>query len=65
MNAQKLRELRHKRALTLKELSDCSGVNKTTIHLAETGKAGAHPSSIRKLAAALGVDTEVLVSDEP
>jgi transcriptional regulator with XRE-family HTH domain len=58
---QKLKELRQRRVLTLHELGKRSGVAYNTIWRLENGKSGAHPSTIRKLAAALGVEPEELV----
>ena len=58
---QKLRELRQRRVLTLHELGERSGVAYNTIWRLENGKSGAHPSTIRKLAAALAVDPKELV----
>ena len=57
----KLKELRHRRVLTLQELEERSGVAYNTIWRLENGKTGAQPRTIRKLAAALGVDPEDLV----
>jgi transcriptional regulator with XRE-family HTH domain len=57
----KLRELRHRRVLTLQELEEISGVAYNTIWRLENGKTGAQPRTIRKLAAALGVEPEELV----
>jgi transcriptional regulator with XRE-family HTH domain len=57
----KLRELRHRRVLTLQELEKHSGVAYNTIWRLENGKTGAQPRTIRKLASALGVEPEELV----
>ena len=57
----KLRELRQRRVLTLHELEERSGVSYNTIWRLENGRTGAQPRTIRKLAAALGVDPEELV----
>ena len=57
----KLKELRHRRVLTLHELEERSGVAYNTIWRLENGKTGAQPRTIRKLARALGVDPEELV----
>jgi transcriptional regulator with XRE-family HTH domain len=57
----KLRELRQRRVLTLHELEERSGVAYNTIWRLENGRSGAQPRTIRKLAAALGVDPEELV----
>jgi transcriptional regulator with XRE-family HTH domain len=56
----KLRELRQRRVLTLRELEARSGVAYNTIWRLENGKGGAQPRTIRKLAAALGVEPEEL-----
>lgn len=57
----KLKELRQRRVLTLHELGERSGVSYNTVWRLENGKTGAQPRTIRKLAAALGVDPEELV----
>jgi transcriptional regulator with XRE-family HTH domain len=61
VNVRKLRELRQRRVLTLHELEERSGVAYNTIWRLENGRSGAQPRTIRKLAAALGVDPEELV----
>jgi len=55
----KLRELRLRRALTLRELGDLSGVAYDSINAIELGKQQPRPSTVRRLAAALGVNPEV------
>ena len=57
----KLKELRQRRVLTLHELEERSGVSYNTIWRLENGRTGAQPRTIRKLAAALGVDPAELV----
>ncbi len=59
----KLRELRKRRVLTLRELEARSGVAYNTIWRLENNKGGAQPRTIRKLAAALGVDPSELVKE--
>ena len=59
----KLRELRKRRVLTLRELEARSGVAYNTIWRLENNKGGAQPRTIRKLAAALGVDPSQLVKE--
>ena len=61
VDAVKLRELRQRRVLTLMELGERSGVAYNTIWRLENGKTGAQPRTLRKLAAALGVESEELV----
>ena len=58
----RLKELRTLRALTLRELDQRSGLSYATIWRLENGHKEARPSTIRKLAHALGVDTSELVS---
>lgn len=60
----KLKELRRRRVLTLRELEEESGVSYNTIWRLENGHNDARPSTIRKLAAALGVKPEELVAVE-
>ncbi len=64
VNVTKLRELRQRRVLTLHELEERSGVSYNTIWRLENGRTGAQPRTIRKLAAALGVEAEELVKVE-
>lgn len=59
---EKLKRLREKRALSLTDLSEKSGVNRITIHRIETGKQKPMPRTIRKLAEALQVNVEELTS---
>ena len=63
VNVDKLKALRRQQVLALRELGDRAGVSKDTISRIErTGRA--YPSTIRKLAGALGVDPSELVSAE-
>jgi transcriptional regulator with XRE-family HTH domain len=57
----RLRELRHRRVLTLEELAEKAGVGRNTIWRLEHGVMGAQPRTIRKLAKALKVEPEELV----
>jgi transcriptional regulator with XRE-family HTH domain len=54
----RLAELRERRALTLRELSELSGVAADTINQIELGHRKPRPSTLRKLAKALEVDVE-------
>jgi transcriptional regulator with XRE-family HTH domain len=54
----RLAELRERRALTLRELSEMSGVAADTINQIELGHRKPRPSTLRKLARALEVDVE-------
>ena len=48
----------------MRELEEASGVSYNTIWRLETGKTGAQPRTIRKIAKALGVDPSELVKGE-
>ena len=61
VNVKRLRELRQLRALTLRELGGLAGVSYVTIWRIEKGYKDVRPSTIRKLARALGVETAELV----
>ncbi len=56
----RLREVREGRALSQHGLSEISGVHFNTISGIESGKRKARPSTVRKLAGALGVPVEEL-----
>jgi transcriptional regulator with XRE-family HTH domain len=56
--AERLAELRERRALTLRELSKMSGVAADTINQIELGHRKARPSTLRKLARALEIEVE-------
>ena len=61
VNVVKLKNLRRRRVLTLRELEEESGVSYNTIWRLENGYMDARPSTIRKLAAALGVEPGELI----
>src|SRR5215204_6452688 len=61
VNVERLRTLRVEHVLTLRELAEEAGVSKDTIWRLENGHSEAHPSTIRKLARALGVQPKELV----
>ena len=63
VNVRRLRALRRKRVLSLRELGELADVSKDTLSRIErTGTA--YPSTIRKIAKALKVDPSELVPDE-
>jgi transcriptional regulator with XRE-family HTH domain len=64
VNGMKVRELREQQALSLRELSDLSGVNYNAIWRIEVGRTGAQPRTVRRLAAALGVEPHELLKRE-
>jgi transcriptional regulator with XRE-family HTH domain len=55
-----LRALRLDRALSQRDLAAASGVAQATINRLELGHRAAYPSTVRKLASALGVDPPAL-----
>ena len=61
---ERLKQLRRERALSQRDLSRMTGVAFDTISRLETGKQEAQPKTIRKLAAALGVEPKELMKDE-
>jgi transcriptional regulator with XRE-family HTH domain len=61
VNVQRLKQLREEQALSLRELAGRADVAHNVIWRIENGKTGAQPRTIRKLAAALGVETKELV----
>ena len=56
-----LRELRHSRGLSQKELGEIAGVASGTVYRLENGLRGAYPGTVRKLSFALKVTPEELV----
>ena len=56
----KLRELREDRALSVRELAEKAGIHYGTVIRLENEHGGAHPRTVRKLAAALGVEPREL-----
>lgn len=64
VDGAKLRELRRRRMLSLRELGDRSGVAFDNINKLENEKRRAQPRTLRKLAEALGVAPHELVKGE-
>ena len=62
VDVERLRELRRRRVLTLRELEEESGVSYNTIWRLQNRHRQARPSTIRRLAAALGVEPADLVA---
>ena len=60
---ERLKELRGKRVLSLRELEERSGVSYNTIWRIEDGRQGAHPRTVRRLAAALEVEPSELLKE--
>jgi transcriptional regulator with XRE-family HTH domain len=61
VDAMRLRKLRERKALRLRELSALSRVNYNSIWRIETGRTGAKPRTVRRLAEALGVEPHELM----
>jgi transcriptional regulator with XRE-family HTH domain len=60
-----LRSLREKNAMTQQELAERAEVSRGTIIKLESGSDAAFPSTVRKLAAALGVEPVDLMTNDP
>ena len=63
LNVERLRELRRQKVLSMRELEENSGVSYNTVWRLETGRTGAQPRTIRKLACALGVEPAELLAE--
>jgi transcriptional regulator with XRE-family HTH domain len=63
LNMEKLRQLRRHKVLSMRELEERSGVSYNTVWRLETGRTGAQPRTIRKLAEALDVEPSVLIEE--
>jgi len=59
-----LKRIRETRALSRKDLADQSDVDESTIYRAERGQTKLRPSTVRKLAQALGVSPDELMSEQ-
>src|ERR1700694_1821252 len=60
----RLRALRERKVLTQQELAEKGGITRATLSRLEAGAETPYPSTIRKLAAALGVEPQVLMEPE-
>ena len=70
MDLPRLRRIRQGAVMSQEELAERSGVARDTISKLETGRRGAYPSTIRKLAAGLEIRPQMLMGgveylDEP
>ena len=65
MRLVRLRQLREQALLTQDELARRSGLSKSTVNRLEQGLQDARISTVRKLAAALGVSASALLDSEP
>jgi len=60
-----LRRMRELRALSQRELAAKAKLSVTTVNRIETGQRKAMPRTVRKLAEALGVTPEELLTEQP
>ena len=63
VNVERLKQLRREQVLSLRELEERSGVSYNTIWRIEDGRQGAHPRTVRRLAAALDVEPSELLKE--
>jgi transcriptional regulator with XRE-family HTH domain len=61
----RLKLVRQRKALTQRQLAEKAGVNRVTITRLEGGKDKPFPTTVRKLANALGVEPEDLMEPLP
>jgi transcriptional regulator with XRE-family HTH domain len=61
MDLSHLRDFRRRAVMSQEDLAEKSGVARDTISKLETGQRGAYPSTIRKLAAGLDVEPQMLL----
>ncbi|MCK4369072.1 MAG: helix-turn-helix transcriptional regulator [Dehalococcoidales bacterium] len=59
-----LKQIRETRVLSRKDLAQQSNVDESTIFRAERGQTKLRPSTVRKLAQALGVPPDELISEQ-
>ena len=64
VDAAALRRLREAEPLTVRELAERSGVSYNTVTMLENSHRTANPSTVRGLAAALGVEPQELMAQE-
>ena len=64
VDGARLRQLRLERALTQRELCLLAGVSQDALSRLENERRPAHPSTIRRLAEALGVEPTELIKTE-
>jgi len=62
---KRLKDVRKKREMTLKEVAQASGMSPTHISEIERGKTSPTVGALRKIASALGKDTAFFVEDDP
>jgi len=56
-----LKMLRRRRGMTQRELAEAADISQTTVYELESGRRGAYPKTVRRLAHGLNVEVEDLV----
>lgn len=56
-----LKMLRRRRGLTQRELAEAAEISQTTVYELESGRRGAYPKTVRRLALGLNVEVEDVV----
>ncbi|ENK0837074.1 helix-turn-helix domain-containing protein [Clostridium sporogenes] len=64
MIGNNIRKIRESKKMSLRKLSELSGVAKTTLHEAETGKVNTSAVTLEKVAKALEVPVSVLLNED-
>ena len=64
IDGSRLKQLRRQRALSQQDLERMTGVVQSTISRLEANQRPARPSTVRKLAEALGVEPQELMKEE-
>ena len=59
---ERLRQLRERRALSQAELAERAGITRTALSRIESCAVDPHAATVRRLAAALGVEPEALMA---
>ena len=62
--SRNLKRIREARVFSRRELAEQSGVDESTIYRAERGQTKLRPSTVRKLAQALGVPPDELLGEQ-
>lgn len=61
VNVETLKQLRLAQGLSIQQLAERAGVSHTVANAVETGRINPHPSTVTKLAEALGVSASTLI----
>jgi transcriptional regulator with XRE-family HTH domain len=64
IDGSRLKQLRRQRALSQQDLERITGVAQSTISRLEANQRPARPTTVRKLAGALGVEPNELIKEE-